>query len=68
MRWMLTTHVRRYLSYYGPSDLVWQGRFKALPIQDVEPNNLQAALAATQRSGHLGWADEVRVRAVLYPL
>jgi putative transposase len=39
-RWMhrlLTTHVRRYLTHYGHSGHVWQGRFKAFATQDDEP-------------------------------
>ena len=33
MPWLMTTHVRRYLRHYGHSGHVWQGRFKAFPIQ-----------------------------------
>ncbi|WP_406698302.1 hypothetical protein V5E97_05525 [Singulisphaera sp. Ch08] len=33
MHWLLTTHVRRYLRHYHSSGHVWQGRFKAFPIQ-----------------------------------
>jgi putative transposase len=54
MQWLLTTHVRRYLKHYGHSGHVWQGRFKAFPIQDdehlvtvvryVERNPLRAGL------------------------
>jgi putative transposase len=55
MHWLLTTHVRRYLRHYHHSGHVWQGRFKAFPIQDdehlatvvryVERNGLRAGLA-----------------------
>src|SRR5579859_7984251 len=34
MHWVLTTHVRRYLRCYNSSGHVWQGRFKAFPIQE----------------------------------
>ena len=34
MRWPSTTHVRRYLRHYGHTGHIWQGRFKAFPIQD----------------------------------
>lgn len=54
MQWLMTTHVRRYLRHYGHSGHVWQGRFKAFPIQDdehlltvvryVERNPLRAGL------------------------
>jgi len=33
MQWLMTTHVRRYHGRYGSSGHVWQGRFKAFPIQ-----------------------------------
>ena len=56
MHWLLTAHVRRYLRHYGTSGHVWQGRFKAFPIQDddhlrvvlryVERNPLRANLVA----------------------
>ncbi len=36
MQWLLTTHVRRYHRMYGTSGHVWQGRFKAFPIQQDE--------------------------------
>ncbi len=54
--WVLTTHVRHYLKHYGHSGHVWQGRFKAFPIQQdehlltviryVERNPLRAKLVA----------------------
>lgn len=33
MHWLLTAHVRRYHRHYESSGHVWQGRFKAFPIQ-----------------------------------
>jgi putative transposase len=33
MQWLMTAHVRRYHRHYGGSGHVWQGRFKAFPIQ-----------------------------------
>jgi len=36
MQWLLTSHVRRYHRHYKTSGHVWQGRFKAFPIQDDE--------------------------------
>jgi len=54
MHWLMTAHVRRYLTHYHHSGHVWQGRFKAFPIQDdghlltvlryVERNPLRANL------------------------
>jgi putative transposase len=36
MQWLLTTHIRRYHEHYQTSGHVWQGRFKAFPIQEDE--------------------------------
>lgn len=54
MHWLMTAYVRRYLTHYGHSGHVRQGRFKALPVQDdghlltvlrhVESNPLRAGL------------------------
>jgi putative transposase len=33
MQWLLTAHVRRHHRHHGTSGHVWQGRFKAFPIQ-----------------------------------
>jgi putative transposase len=54
MHWLMTTHVRRYLRHYHSSGHVWQGRFKAFPVQEdehlltvlryVERNRLRARL------------------------
>jgi len=67
-RWMhllLTTHVRRYLGHYGHSGHVWQGRFKAFPIQQdehlltviryVERNPLRAGLV--ERAQDWKWSS-----------
>jgi putative transposase len=34
MQWLQTTHVRRYHEHYRTSGHVWQGRFKAFPIEE----------------------------------
>ena len=54
MHWLLTAHVQRHRSRYGTVGRVWQGRFKAAPIQQddhlaivlryVERNPLRAGL------------------------
>ena len=36
MQWLLTSHVRRYHRHYQGSGHVWQGRFKAFPIERDE--------------------------------
>jgi len=33
MHWLMTAHVRRYLRHHGSGGHVWQGRFRAFPIQ-----------------------------------
>ena len=54
MQWLLTTHVRRYHQHYRSSGHLWQGRFKAFPIEQddhlltvlryIERNPLRAGL------------------------
>jgi len=56
MHWLMNAQVRRDLAHYGHSGHVWQGRFKAFPVQDdghllavlryVERNPLRAGLVA----------------------
>ena len=65
MQWLLTSHVRRYHRHYGGSGHVWQGRFKAFPIQEdehyltvlryVERNPLRARL--TRRAQAWAWSS-----------
>jgi putative transposase len=57
MQWLLTTHVRRYHEHHHSSGHVWQGRFKAFPIEKddhlltvlryVERNPLRAGLVSS---------------------
>jgi putative transposase len=54
VHWLLNAHVRRYHQHYHSSGHLWQGRFKAFPIQEdehllmvlryVERNALRAGL------------------------
>lgn len=37
MHWVQNTHVRRYHQHYLRSGHIWQGRFKAFPIESDEP-------------------------------
>lgn len=63
MHWLLTTHVRRHHQRYRSSGRVWQGRFKAFPVQEddhlltviryIERNALRAGLA--QRAEQWPW-------------
>jgi putative transposase len=48
MHWLMTTHVRRYLRRYRHSGHVWQGRYKAFPIQ--EDDHLLTVLRYLERN------------------
>jgi putative transposase len=55
MHWLLNAHVRRYHQHYQTSGHIWQGRYRAFPIEDddhlltvlryVERNPVRAKLA-----------------------
>lgn len=59
MHWLLTTHTSRYRARYGSTGRIWQGRFKAFPIEQdshlltvmryVERNALRAGLVTRAR-------------------
>ncbi len=65
MQWLMTSHVRRYHRHYNGSGHVWQGRFKAFPVQSdehyltvlryVERNPLRANMVA--RSQDWEWSS-----------
>ena len=65
MHWLLTTHVRRFHGRRDSNGRVWQGRFKAFPIEEdshlvtvlryVERNALRAGLVA--RAEHWPWGS-----------
>jgi len=65
MMWLLTAHVRRYHQHYHSSGHVWQGRFRAFPIQEddhllcvlryIERNPVRAGLA--ERAEHWRWSS-----------
>lgn len=48
MQWLMTSHVRRYHRTHGGSGHVWQGRFKAFPIEQDE--HLLTVLRYTERN------------------
>ena len=60
MQWLMTSHVRRYHRHYRSSGHVWQGRFKAFPIQ--EDDHLRAVLRYVERNplraGLVGRAED----------
>jgi putative transposase len=72
MHWVLNTHVRRYHQHYQSSGHIWQGRFRAFPIQEdehlltvlryVERNPVRAKLARRAEQWHWSsarfWQDE----------
>jgi len=65
VHWLLTTHVRRHHGRHQSSGRVWQGRFKAFPIEQdghlltviryVERNALRAGIVA--RAEHWPWGS-----------
>jgi putative transposase len=65
MHWLMTAHVRRYLRHYRSSGHIYQGRFRAFPIQDdghlltvlryVERNPLRANLV--ERAENWPWSS-----------
>ncbi|MBI2891827.1 MAG: transposase [Nitrospirae bacterium] len=65
MHWLLTTHVCRYNKHYGTSGRIWQGRFKAFPIQQdghllvaaryIERNPVRAGLV--RRASEWEWSS-----------
>jgi putative transposase len=65
MHWLLTTHVRRYQKHYHTSGHIWQGRFKAFPVQEddhlrvllryIERNPLRAGLV--ERAEDWPWSS-----------
>jgi putative transposase len=65
MHWLMTAHVRGYRKQYRGSGHIWQGRFKAFPIQEdlhlltvlryVECNPLRAGLV--DRSEAWPWSS-----------
>ncbi len=48
MQWLMTSHVRRYHRHYHTSGHVWQGRFKAFPIEEDE--HLLAVMRYVERN------------------
>jgi putative transposase len=77
MRWLMTSHVRRYHRHYGTSGHIWQGRFKSFIVGDdnhlltvmryVEGNPVQAQMVKSARdwpwSSHLANLGTVSERS-----
>ncbi len=67
MQWLLTSHVRRYHRHYQSSGHVWQGRFKAFPIQEdehlltvmryVERNPVRAKTIPVRKASRWPWSS-----------
>jgi putative transposase len=65
MHWVQNTHVRRYHQHYHTSGHIWQGRFRAFPIQEdehlltilryIERNPLRARLV--RRAERWAWSS-----------
>lgn len=71
MAWLMNSHVRRYQRHYHSTGHIWQGRFKAFPIQEddhlrivlryVERNPLRAALVG--RAEDWPWSSLIHHKA-----
>jgi putative transposase len=67
MQWLMTSHVRRYHRHYETSGHVWQGRFKAFPIQSddhlltvmryVERNPVRAKTIPVRKAQNWNWSS-----------
>jgi putative transposase len=57
MQWLPTAHARRSHRHYGTSGHVWQGRFKAFPIQSrrVRQACADALILRPRRAAGDGW-------------
>jgi putative transposase len=67
MQWLMTAHVRREHTLHGTDGHIWQGRFKAFPIQSdehlltvlryVERNPVRARLPGMDDASHWLWSS-----------
>ena len=67
MQWLTTSHVRRHHRHYDSSGHVWQGRFKAFPIQSndhlltvlryVERNPVRAKTIPVRKAQNWKWSS-----------
>jgi putative transposase len=67
MQWLMTSHVRRYHRVYESSGHVWQGRFRAFPVQSdehllsvlqyVESNPIRARGLRVRRAENWLWSS-----------
>ena len=67
MQWLLTSHVRRYHRHYNSSGHVWQGRFKAFPIEEddhlltvlryVERNPVRSKMIPVRKAQSWPWSS-----------
>jgi len=72
MKWLLTSHVRRYHKHSGSSGHIWQGRFKSFPVQRDEhlitvlryvlQNPVRGGLSST--AGEWPWSSLRRPRLI----
>ena len=76
MGWLLTAHVRRYHQNYHSSGHVWQGRFRAFPIQEdehlltvlryIERNPVRAGLV--EQAQEWRWSSAATTTVTTLPL
>lgn len=75
MQWLMTAHVRRYHRHYKSSGHVWQGRFKAFPIQQdehlltvlryVERNPVRANIVT--KAQRYAWSSIAEISGIVDP-
>ena len=73
MQWLMTSHVRRYHRHHDTCGHVWQGRFKAFPIQSdehlltvlryVERNPVRAKSIPVRKAEKWPWSSAGTPRA-----
>jgi putative transposase len=78
MRWLMTTHVRRHHAHHDTEGRLWQGRYKAFPIQDddhlltvlryVERNPVRAASVNVASASAWPWSSATDPSAVPFPM
>lgn len=78
MRWLMTTHVRRHHAYHHTDGRLWQGRYKAFPIQDddhlltvvryVERNPVRAATLGISSAAAWPWSSATEPKALPFPM
>lgn len=78
MSWLMTTQVRRYHAHHETEGRLWQGRYKAFPIQDdyhlltviryVERNPVRAETLGVASAAAWPWSSAAAPSATPFPM